>query len=116
MSFTFRLAATCAALALAGCATSLADAPLIPAKLLSCPKPVYPPSSLRNEEKGAVTLDLLIGPDGLVHETKLQRSSGYRDLDRATLASLSGCKFMPATRGGTPVESWNPIQYVWTLK
>lgn len=101
-------------LALAGCATPAADAPLIPAKVLSCPKPQYPRSSLRNEETGVTTLVFTVGTDGLVHDAKIQRSSGYRDLDRAALL-LQDCRFAPATRGGKPVESTQPMQFVWRL-
>jgi protein TonB len=112
-----RLAAAGAALGLAGCATPVAEAPLIPPKVLfnTCAKPEYPRDALRNEETGVTTLSLLVGVDGLVHDATVQKSSGHPSLDRATLV-LRHCQFTPATRGGKPVEFWQPMQFVWTLK
>jgi periplasmic protein TonB len=111
-----RASAACAALTLAaGCAAPVPEAPLIPPKMLSCPKPAYPRSSLRNEETGITTLLFLVGADGAVHEVKIQKSSGYIDLDRAATV-LGDCRFSPATRGGKPVETWQPMQFVWTLQ
>src|SRR4051812_14292307 len=86
------LGAACAVSMLAGCAGPGAEAPLIPAKMLSCPKPAYPRSSLRNEETGITTLTFLVGADGLVHDVQIQKSSGYIDLDRASLV-LRDCRF-----------------------
>lgn len=80
-----------------------------------CPKPEYPKSSLRNEESGTVILLFTIAPTGRVSDTKLARSSGFRDLDRASIASLSHCRFRPASVNGTPVQGFAPMQYVWVL-
>jgi protein TonB len=111
------LGAACVALALAGCAAPVAEAPLIPPKVLfdSCPKPEYPRNALRNEETGTTTLKLLVGADGLVHDAVVQQSSGHLDLDRAALV-LNHCRFAPATRGGKPVDFWQPMQFVWKLQ
>lgn len=80
-----------------------------------CAKPDYPASAARNGETGTVKLALLIGPDGRVSDSKVQRSSGSRDLDRAAVAALSLCKFKPAMENGAAVPAWGQIAYVWTL-
>jgi TonB family protein len=112
-----RAGAACVALILAGCAAPVAEAPLIPPKVLfdTCPKPAYPRSALRNEETGTTTLKLLVGADGLVHDAVVQKSSGHPALDNAALV-LNHCRFAPATRGGKPVDFWQPMQFVWTLQ
>lgn len=81
----------------------------------SCAKPDYPKSSLRNEETGTSTMSFLIGVDGHVVEAKVQKSSGFRDLDKAAINALSKCTFKPGTVDGKPEQSWAPVQYVWTL-
>ncbi|UUZ51198.1 energy transducer TonB [Massilia sp. B-10] len=36
---------------------------------------------------------MLIGTNGQVTESRIQKSSGFRELDRAAIAALSMCKF-----------------------
>lgn len=80
-----------------------------------CALPAYPPRAARNGEEGVVTLALLIGTDGKVSDAKVQRSSGFRDLDRAAIAALSMCKFKPATANGVAQPAWGNIAYAWKL-
>ena len=82
----------------------------------ACEKPEYPSKSLRNEEQGTVMLSFLIGLDGRVVDSKIEKSSGSRDLDRAAIAGLSLCKFKPGTVDGKPEQSWTKMQYVWKLE
>ena len=82
----------------------------------NCDKPEYPRKSLRNEETGTVTLQFLIGLDGRVVESRIDKSSGFKDLDNAARAGLSLCKFKPGTVDGKPQQSWTKMQYVWKLE
>jgi protein TonB len=82
----------------------------------TCAKPDYPKSSLRNEESGISTYSFLIGVDGRVMDSKLTKSSGFRDLDKAAQSALGKCRFKPGTEDGKPVQGWVPVQYVWTLE
>jgi protein TonB len=81
----------------------------------TCAKPEYPKSSLRNEETGTSTISFLIAADGSVKDAKITKSSGFRDLDKAAQTALSKCRFKPATENGAPVETWQPVAYVWNL-
>ncbi|TFW13243.1 energy transducer TonB [Massilia arenosa] len=81
----------------------------------TCAKPEYPKNSQRNEETGTVVLQFLISQDGAVKESKIQKSSGFRDLDRAAQTALGRCRFKPGIVDGRPQESWTSVQYVWTL-
>jgi len=81
----------------------------------TCSKPEYPKSSLRNEETGVSTILFKIAADGSVQGASIQKSSGFRDLDKAAMAALSKCRFKAATENGQAVESSQPVQYVWTL-
>lgn len=82
----------------------------------TCAKPEFPKASLRNEETGTVTVSFLIGVDGRVMDSKIQKSSGFRDLDRAAQSAIGKCRFKPATADGKAYETWQPVQYVWTLE
>jgi protein TonB len=81
-----------------------------------CAKPDYPVNAARNNETGTVTLALLVGADGRVSSSRVQKSSGSRDLDRAAVNALSLCKFKPAMNGSTPEAGWAQIAYVWSLE
>lgn len=80
-----------------------------------CVKPNYPAASARNGDAGTVTLALLVGPDGRVTSARIQKSSGFRELDRAALNALSLCQFKPAMNNGVPEAGWAQLAYVWTL-
>ena len=82
----------------------------------ACAKPDYPVRAARMGETGTVTLALLVGVDGKVTGSKVQKSSGSKDLDRAAVSALSLCKFKPATNNGVPEQAWGQIAYVWTLE
>ena len=81
-----------------------------------CAKPAYPVSAARNGDTGTVTLALLVGTDGRVTSSRVQKSSGSRDLDRAAVNALSLCQFKPAMNNGTPEAGWAQIAYVWSLE
>jgi protein TonB len=80
-----------------------------------CAKPDYPASSARNGDSGTVTLALLVGADGRVTSSRVSKSSGHRELDKAAVNALSLCKFKPAMNNGVPEAGWAQIAYVWKL-
>lgn len=101
-----------------GAKTVVKAAPqLVPAVVdaKACTKPDYPKSALRNGDTGTVTLALLIGTDGRVADSKVEKSSGFRELDRAAQVGLGLCRFKPGTVDGVPQQSWTRMQYVWSL-
>ncbi|MES2316190.1 MAG: TonB family protein [Pseudomonadota bacterium] len=81
----------------------------------TCAKPEWPKASMRNEETGTVTLSFLINTDGKVADSKVVKSSGFRDLDKAAQAGIAKCKFKPPMVDGKPEQAWHNMQYVWTL-
>jgi protein TonB len=82
----------------------------------SCEKPEYPSASKRLEEEGTVQLKFLVGADGKVIESAVEKSSGFRRLDEAARAGLSKCQFKPATVDGKPQQSWASMKYTWRLE
>lgn len=118
------IAATLAALALTAHAqTSAPDAPTSPSADAQqtppprrCSKPEYPKDALRANATGVSTIAFLIGVDGDVRDMKVLKSSGNASLDGAAMTALAKCRFKPARDNGKPVESWQPVQYVWSLQ
>ncbi|MHA4867056.1 energy transducer TonB [Duganella sp. PWIR1] len=93
-------------------------APVVTAAVVdaqACSKPDYPKTALRNGDTGTVMLAFLIGTDGKVAEARIEKSSGFRELDRAAQAGLSLCRFKPGSVDGVPQSSWTKMQYVWSL-
>jgi protein TonB len=78
-------------------------------------KAEYPKASLMNEEQGAVTLAFLVAADGSVVDSKIEKTSGFKGLDKAAVKGLSACKFKPGTKDGAPAQTWTKVDYVWKL-
>lgn len=89
-------------------------APVMDAK--SCEPPKYPKAALMNEETGTVTLGFLVAADGKVVESKVEKSSGSKSLDKAALSALSLCKFKPGTKDGKADQLWARVDFVWKLE
>jgi len=82
----------------------------------NCEKPEYPSASRRLEEEGTVHLRFLVGVDGKVIQSEVEKSSGFKRLDEAARAGLSRCQFRPATVDGKPEQAWASIKYTWRLE
>jgi len=78
-------------------------------------KAEYPKASLMNEEQGNVSMAFLVGTDGNVIESKVEKSSGYKNLDKAAIKALSACKFKPGTKDGSVAQTWTKVDYDWKL-
>ena len=81
-----------------------------------CEKPEYPSASRRMEEEGTVHLRFLVGVDGKVIQSEIEKSSGYKRLDEAARAGLARCQFRPATVDGKPEQAWAGMRYTWRLE
>lgn len=81
-----------------------------------CEKPEYPSASRRMEEEGTVSLRFLVGVDGKVLRSEIEKSSGFRRLDEAARNGLAKCQFKAAMVDGQAEQSWASIQYTWRLE
>ena len=78
-------------------------------------KAEYPKASLMNEEQGTVSMMFLVKSDGSVADSKIDKSSGFKNLDKAAIKALSACKFKPGSKDGAPAETWTKVDYAWKL-
>ena len=69
---------------------------------LKTPNPHYSKQAQEAKFQGTVVLWLVIGPDGLPHNIRVQRSIGY-GLDEEAVKAVRKWRFHPATRDGKPV-------------
>lgn len=94
---------------------SQAARPVVVMDSRNCAPPEYPPGAYRRGESGTVQLALLVGTDGRVMESKLQRSSGSHELDKTARKALSQCKFKTTNGDALTEATWTNLTYVWTL-
>ena len=78
-------------------------------------KAEYPKASLMNEEQGTVSMMFLIKADGSVADSKVEKTSGFKNLDKAAMTALSACKFKPGTKDGKPDQTWTRVDYHWHI-
>lgn len=78
-------------------------------------KAEYPKSALMNEEQGVVSMMFLVSAEGRVLESKLDKTSGFKSLDKAAISAISACKFKPGSKDGKPDSTWTKVEYNWTL-
>ena len=95
--------------------TAAASGTSRPAARLPCAKMAYPPESQRNGEQGTVHMSFLIDVDGTVLEKNVVKSSGFPELDRATLDGMARCQFTPAVTNGKTEQAQLSFSYTWTL-
>ena len=70
------------------------------------PLPKYPLLAREKGYEGTVYLRVLVRTNGRVGQLAIDRSSGHEILDRAAVDSVKEWAFLPAQKGGKPVESW----------
>jgi len=71
-------------------------------RALYTPEPEYSEEARKAKYQGTVVLWVVVGPDGRVHELKVQRSLGL-GLDEKALEAVRQWKFEPARKDGQPV-------------
>jgi protein TonB len=84
------------------------------AAYLENPRPSYPEIARRRGWEGTVVIHLMLDEDGMPHDLRVQRSSGFDALDRAALASVRDWRFRPALRNGVAIAMPSvlvPIQF-----
>lgn len=79
----------------------------------TCPRAPYPAGARQRNMTGALTLGLLVRPDGTVRETRLVRSSGHPELDSATRTAMAACHFLDGPVKST-ADEWATMDYAWS--
>lgn len=78
-------------------------------------QPSYPPSKIRLEQEGRVTVRILVGANGRVLQVQPIGSPDADFLAATRKQALAKWRFRPATRDGVPIEAWREISVRFEL-
>src|SRR5574337_260614 len=80
------------------------------------PSPPYPPMAARQHHEGTVVLLILVGLDGSPKTVEVEKSSGYRELDReAKDWVIRHWKFNPEVKACKKVEGYARVPITFNL-
>ncbi len=88
---------------------------LLQATLLSTFTLDYPEEAIKRNLHGEVLLKILIDTNGDVSVVKLEKSSGYKILDTATINYTKRLKFLPAEYNDTALAVWTTLHVIFDL-
>jgi TonB family protein len=77
--------------------------------------PDYPAASRAEGEEGTVYVQLLVSGGGCALRYAIQLSSGWLDLDQASLEWVETLKFIPAAKDRKAIEAWVTLPVVFRL-
>jgi TonB family protein len=111
----FRRASVLSAILLwcAGCVPVKHEPVVVPTALLTRIDVRYPPQAVRERHQGTVILLTLVDEKGMPAQILVQRSSGFRELDRAAIGAAKQWVYRPETADGVPRQSYarTPINF-----
>lgn len=79
----------------------------------SCSAPSYHHEWETDDESGEVLLSFQVGEDGKVKSVKMLESSGFPELDSASVRAIKRCTFKSSTENST---NWESVRFYWVLK
>jgi protein TonB len=83
----------------------------VPPKLVSTPKPEYPPLARRLGVEGVVVLSVLVNEQGGVEDVQVvQPISENVGINEAAVQVARSARFKPATRDGARVKMWTRLR------
>ena len=98
------------------CLSASADETSNILKMNTCEMPEYDTQMLRKEEKGQVKLRFSTDATGKVTEAKVEKSSGFANLDKASLSALKNCQFDTKKSANVVSKPSQVIAFTWTIK
>lgn len=66
----------------------------------------YPADAVKSHHEGVAMVLAHVDASGQVAEARLDKTSGFPELDQAALSSVKAWSFNPATHDGRPVDEW----------
>lgn len=80
-----------------------------------CDEGYYPPGAVLDNREGDARVSFIITDAGTVKDAQVYSSTGYADLDRATLACVKSWRYKPAMDVGKPVAVPWRAQVSWRI-
>lgn len=85
--------------------TTVADPSIVRPALATKPALVYPPEAIRQRHQGTAMVLLAVDVHGMPRNIRIQRSSGFSELDKAALEAVQHWTFKPELKYGMPTEA-----------
>ncbi len=79
-------------------------------------RPPYPLLARRRGYQGTVVLKVLVTREGKVSKLEVEKSSGYKILDKAAMRAVKSWLFDPGLRNGKRVEMWVRVPICFRLQ
>jgi len=76
----------------------------------------YPPLALQARQQGTARLKYLVYEDGNVGNIEIVDSSGFKELDDASVATVARWRFKPAIQSGKPIRFEQVAAIQWVLR
>jgi TonB family protein len=97
-------------------AASAASVAIVPPKLVSTPKPEYPPLARKLGVQGTVVLQVLVDEQGSVEDVQLlEPVSQSVGINEAAVQVARGARFKPGTRNGDRAKMWTRLRIPFKL-
>jgi periplasmic protein TonB len=79
-------------------------------RVISSPQPNYPQDARKGHAAGTIVIGLIVGSDGQIQDTKVQRGISP-ELDQAAVDAVKMWKYDPATKDGKPVRVQIAVEF-----
>ena len=99
----------------AGASTASADSPPKIDRSYPTPQPAYPDSAQLNGEQGDVLVGVSVGASGKPRRLRIDKSSGFNDLDNAAAEAVAQWRFIPAIESGETTSAWTSVKIHFEL-
>jgi TonB family protein len=84
---------------------------VVPPKLVSSPKPEYPPMARRLGVQGVVTVGVLVDENGQVQDVRMEGPIPQKvGINEAAMSAARAVRYQPATKEGVRVKMWTRLK------
>jgi len=103
-------AGTAVALILGGICSASADSPPKVDRSYPMAQPEYPDTAQLAGEMGDVLIDVYVNTNGKPRKLRINKSSGYTDLDNSAAEAVAMWRYVPAVKDGDTASDWVTVK------
>jgi TonB family protein len=103
------------ALVLGGTSSACADSPPKIDRSFPTPQPAYPDSAQLGGEQGDVLVGVNVSSSGKPRRLRIDKSSGFNDLDNAAAEAVAQWRFIPAIENDDTTSAWTSVKIHFEL-
>jgi len=95
--------------------SAFADSPPRIDRSYPTPQPDYPDTAQLNGEQGDVLVGVHVNSNGRPRKLRIDKSSGFADLDNAAAEAVAQWHFVPAIEDGDTASAWTSVKIHFEL-